>query len=156
MAIYIVQMKGSPYDPSGLSDRTVLTRDGFSWAALVLGPLWLIWQRAWLALLVWLVGQVVVWAFGTWAMPGFRLTGVLELILAIGLALEASQIRSRALARRGYAIVEVISAPRMEQAERTYFNRSLLPADEGPNVGPVVPGRAQDTAMVGLFPSMGG
>jgi hypothetical protein len=156
MAIYTVHVKGGRYDPSGLADRAVLTRDGFSWAALVFGPLWLIWRRAWLALLVWLVSQGVILAFGTWAMPGFRLTGVLEIILVIGLALEASQIWSNALTRRGYVIVDVISAPRLEQAERTYFTRSLLTVAERPTVAPVGTGRAQDTDMVGLFPSMGG
>lgn len=156
MAIYTVHVKGSPYDPLGLSDRTVLTRDGFSWAALVLGPLWLIWRRAWLALLVWLGSQGVILAFGTWITPSFRLTGVLEVILALGLALEASQIRSSALARRGFVIVDVISAPRLEQAERTCFTRSLLTVTEGPQLSPTSVGRAQDTAMVGLFPSMGG
>ena len=43
-------------DPLASADRTRFVRDGFSFWALVLGPLWLLGHRLWLALGVWLVG----------------------------------------------------------------------------------------------------
>src|SRR5262249_62058490 len=42
---------GTAADP----DRFVFVRDGFSWWAFLLTPLWMLWHRLWLALIVYLV-----------------------------------------------------------------------------------------------------
>src|SRR6478672_11524495 len=53
MNVYTVHLKGSKDDLAAL-ERAVFVREGFSWAALIVGPLWLLWNRLWLALIVWL------------------------------------------------------------------------------------------------------
>ena len=59
MGIYTVHIKGSSDEPSAF-ERTVFVRDGFAWWAFLLGPIWLLWNRAWLALLIWILLQVAV------------------------------------------------------------------------------------------------
>jgi hypothetical protein len=156
MAIYTFHVKGDP-DPSSIVDRTVSTREGFSWAALFLGPLWLVWHRLWLALLIWVAAQVAIWAFVVWLFPGFPLTGLLQVLLAIAIGTEGSHMRSAGLSRRGYVPVDVLSAPSAEQAERIFFERGLTDAREQRSPLLSMTSRVpNNTAMVGLFPSMGG
>lgn len=155
MAIFTVHLKGDAGEPSSLVEQTRLVREGFSWGALVFGPLWLIWHRLWLALVVWLLAEGVILGLGATLIPNERWTGLLELLVALLLGLEGAQIRRAKLARRGYAQVDVVSAPRLEQADRLFFERHLAGKAEPALPAPTATGRPQDTALVGLFPSMG-
>ena len=41
------------------TDRFVFLRERFSWAAFLFGPLWMIWRRLWLVLII---ASVIVWS----------------------------------------------------------------------------------------------
>ena len=49
-------------------DRFAFVRDGFYFWAFLLGPLWMLWHRLWLVLVIYLVGtaaiQAALWALG--------------------------------------------------------------------------------------------
>ncbi|MEO6380486.1 MAG: DUF2628 domain-containing protein, partial [Nitrobacter sp.] len=47
-------------DARGTTDRFVFVRDGFSFWAFVLGPVWLLYRRLWLAFAGYLVLSIVV------------------------------------------------------------------------------------------------
>ena len=60
MAVFTV------HAPAGAAnaDATVFVREGFSWSAFSFGPLWLLWNRLWLAFGLWLVWIVALGAAG--------------------------------------------------------------------------------------------
>ena len=55
MPVYTVHAPSAHAADFRATDKFVFVRDGFHFWAMVLGPLWLIWQRLWLALIGWLV-----------------------------------------------------------------------------------------------------
>lgn len=81
----------------------------FSWAAFLLGPVWLLFGGRWLLallLLAWDVGVIAVGSAG-YLSPGSSALAVLVMALLLGL--EASELRRRALARRGKPVEAVAS-----------------------------------------------
>ena len=60
MAIYAVHSPAIDGDPAAAFDRSEFLRVGFSTAALVFGPFWLLAKRLWLALAAWILGAAVV------------------------------------------------------------------------------------------------
>lgn len=148
------------------TDRFVFVRDGFSWGAFLLGPIWMLWRGLWLVLL----GYVVLMA----ALEGaFRQLGVPPdgrmvafLLIALLLGFEAASLRRWTLRRRGWRDVGIVVADDLEAAERRFFEawvagRPLAPPRPVPAPGsPARPGsgapapRASD--VIGLFPEPGG
>ena len=88
----------------------VLVREGFSWAALLFGPLWLLAHRAWIAGLLSLCA-----GFALAFVPGTAGT-VLGLGLAWLLGLTGRDLWRWSLARRGFTTVHVIAASDAEGA----------------------------------------
>ena len=63
MSVYTVHVpparaQASPPDP----ERFVFVRDGFSFWAFLLGPLWMLWHRLWLVLIGYLVLVILLQA----------------------------------------------------------------------------------------------
>jgi hypothetical protein len=83
----------------------VLVREGFSWGALIFGPLWLFWHGAWIAGALALAADLAISMFPD-ALP--RVAG--ELALAWALGLWGQDLRRLSLARRGYLLAHVIAA----------------------------------------------
>src|SRR5271157_1981408 len=101
MSIYTVHVppagaQTSPPDP----ERFVFVRDGFSFWAFLLAPLWMLWHRLWLVFVAYCVLaialQAALQAIG--ASFGMRLTAGALLALLVGL--EAATLRRLTLARR--------------------------------------------------------
>lgn len=114
-----------PADRVDRADRLVFVKDGFSFAALLFGPLWLLFNRMWLALLVYLL---VATALGTalellkvaplWA----SLTGI---ALNLFVALEADSIRRWTLGRRGWQLIGTVVGRSTAECERRFFEAWL-------------------------------
>ncbi|MGB3816101.1 MAG: DUF2628 domain-containing protein [Shinella sp.] len=119
-----------------------IVRDRFSWIALFLPVLWLLWHRAWLAAAL----AFAVLAFGSAIAdhPVFGLAG-LGLGVATGLlvALEGPSMVVAGLERQGWTVDAAIVADDRATAEEIYYMenltgeatahesaRSLLPASE--------------------------
>ena len=104
-------------------EAPVLVKEGFSWGALLFGPFWLFWQRAWiagvLALCAWIAASLVPVPF----------SGVLLLGLAWLLAASGTDLVRWSLERRGFLLAHVIAAANEDAA----FARLLtaLTADLG-------------------------
>jgi len=162
MAVYTVHQprlrKGeASVDP----ERLVFVRDGFHFWAFLLAPLWLLWHRLWLALVLWVV------VFGA-AEIGLRYAGVrgsahAAVLALIGLlvGLEASSLRRWTLALHGWKNIGIVVGDNLESAERRFLSDWIenknapaaartsatslptrLPADRMPEV-------------IGLFPEPG-
>jgi hypothetical protein len=123
MAIYTVheppqKAEGSAPDP----ERFVFVRDGFSFWAFVLAPLWMLRHRMWLVflgyVLVTIALQVVLSLIGASA----TVTFVVSLLLALLIGFEAATLRRFTLGRRRWVNVGIVVGDDIETAERRFFD----------------------------------
>jgi hypothetical protein len=132
-------------------------RDGFSWPAFILGPIWMLFHRLVLVVVLWLTVFLVLGAvtslLGVSAGPAW----LVFLLLAFLIGLEASTLRSWTLKRRGWREIGIVVADELEAAERRFFDELH---DQDPlGFGTPVAGRiamldrAQGGSdVIGLFP----
>ncbi len=158
MAIYTVYVpqEAAPGSPTAL-DRAVLVRDSFHWLAFLFPVLWLLFNRLWLALLIFLAisigGSAAAQAAG-FPQSGIAVAGLLFSLL-VGLL--APDIKGWTLSRRGYPAVDVVAAPDQEDAERRFFERWLArPARAAGYSTPAAALPQSAQPVLGLFPEAGG
>jgi hypothetical protein len=169
MSIYTVHEPPLKADESTPDpDRFVFVRDGFSFWAFLLAPLWMLRYRLWLVF----VGYVIV---AVALQVGLRLIGAssgviiaVSLLLALLVGFEAATLRRFTLARRRWKNVGIVVGDDVESAERRFFdawmNRSRTnpPASVEPRaasaLAPAVPPARRSPAssdVIGLFPQPG-
>lgn len=152
MSVYTVQ---APLGPIGEIDypKAVFLREGFSWGAFFFGGLWLLWQRLWIAAIVWLAVWAVLLAFAAPHMSDGSLALIL-FVLQLLLGLEARALLRRRLAGEHYQFLGVVSARGLETAERQFYARVPAVAEDlgrpSPPPPPHVP--PQNPDVLGLFP----
>jgi hypothetical protein len=100
MRVYTVHAPPTAATPAE-DAAPVLIPEGFSWAALLFGPLWALANRLWLPALAWLVLEALATWLSPWAGLGLQFL----------LAAEARNIRRWTLARRGWREAGVVAAP---------------------------------------------
>jgi hypothetical protein len=107
-------------------ERMILVPEKFNFWAFGFGPLWLLWNRLFLAFAAWLILFLALVA-------GVILLGLplLALQLAVyGLSfligLEGNELYRRKLKKRGYALVDIASGANVEEAERRFLTRREL------------------------------
>jgi uncharacterized protein DUF2628 len=90
-----------PADRADRAERLAFVRDGFSWTAAVLAPVWLLAHRLWWAFAGYLVaeGAIEVIRQSGLLHPGWTTLAAMAMSLLIGL--EASTLRRWSLDRRG-------------------------------------------------------
>jgi hypothetical protein len=160
-------------DAQSAVDRFVFARDGFSFWALLFGPLWLLWHRLWLALagyIVITVGVAVALSL-LHASAGTRFA--VTLLIALLMGFEAASLRRWTLSRRKWRQLDIVVADDEETAERRFFDRwtaqrRILSNDQSaidrgaPPPTRDVPGQAfsrppssAHSDIIGLFPQPG-
>ena len=136
------------------TDRFVFVRDGFYFWAFLLGPLWMLWRRLWLVLVLYIVFtaalQIGLWALGV-------STGVKFLVgflIALLVGFEAATLRRWTLTRRGWTSTGVVVGSDLETAERRFFDTWVAP--RGATVTPIPPPAMRvppsSPEVLGLFP----
>ena len=165
MSVYTVHQP--PLDSGAAATepyRFVFVRDGFSWWAFLLTPLWMLRHRLWLALAIYLLVSAALDA-------GLRALGVSVLVVVLaGLlisllaGLEAGTVRRFKLARRRWRNIGVVTGDDVEDAERRFFDAWIRQA---PARRPPLPPRAPTSGaaapapppapsgVIGLFPEPG-
>ena len=126
MSIYTVHEPPLKADESTPDpDRFVFVRDGFSFWAFLLAPLWMLRHRLWLVF----VGYVIV---AVALQVGLRLIGAssgviiaVSLLLALLVGFEAATLRRFTLARRRWKNVGIVVGDDLESAERRFFDAWL-------------------------------
>ena len=124
MAIYLVM---TPAGEGEALEKAVFLRDGFSIGAFIFGPLWLVWNRAFLAAGLWFA-LITTLAFGGTAL-GVRpeATALINFALAIALGFEGVRLLVCALERRGFRERAVVACDSAQEAEEVFFhNRSVV------------------------------
>jgi hypothetical protein len=147
---------GVPFTPKG-AERLVFLREGFSWAAFLVPPLWLIVRRAWRGLLAWIVLVALVIAAGVAGVRPGNLFWLMLLANAV-IGLEAAWFRAMSLRRRGFRPIGVVVAPSLVEAERQFFaawepDASPPPADALPAQPRAArPAYGRGPNVLGVFP----
>jgi hypothetical protein len=167
MSIYTVHEPPAKADQSRPDpERFVFVRDGFSFWAFLLAPLWMLRHRMWLVL----VGYVVVMVA---LHVGLRLIGASATVTVVAGALvsllvgfEAATLRRFTLARRRWRNVGIVVGDDVESAERRFFDAWTSGSRVGPaaasaaralaSPAPSVPtARRSPSDVIGLFPQPG-
>jgi hypothetical protein len=161
-------------DPRRVTDRFVFVRDGFHFWAFILGPLWLVGHRLWLALLGYLAIVVGVAVALSRLHSGAGTRFSVMLLIALLMGVEAASLWRWTLSRRKWRQLDVVVADNEDTAERRFFDRwnpgqrspsNDLPAIERGAPPPTrdLPGQAFSRPpplpqgdIIGLFPQPGG
>ena len=108
-------------------EKARIVRDRFSWLALFLSVIWLLWHRAWLAAALAFAVQALGSAVSDH--PVFGLAGLgLSLATSLLVALEGPSMVVAGLERRGWTVDAVIVADDRKTAEDIYYTET--PAGE--------------------------
>jgi hypothetical protein len=158
MRIYTVHHRTT--EPSGVLEQceaAEFVKEGFSWPAFLLGELWLLFQRMWVVAILFLAARVAAGA----AVQAAGLPGTAAVALWLGMHLflgfEGYDLYRWTLARRGLAMIGIVSGADLAAAERRFFERLIgeaksrarPPAPFAPS-GFLVP--AAESGPLGLFP----
>jgi hypothetical protein len=165
MSMPVYTVHAPPADRAGANSSTPATpedfafvRDGVYVWALIFGPLWLLFSRLWLVLVVYVVVMAAI-GFGLWATGLRQILGSWPLLFAaVLLGLEAGTLRRWTLARRGWRNVGIVVADNLEAAERRFFDRFVETgtATRAPSSSSYAPPRPTAPApVIGLFPEPG-
>jgi hypothetical protein len=141
--------------------RFVFVRDGFSFWAFLLGPLWMLRHRLWLVL----IGYVVLTAalgiglHVVGASAGARL--LVAFLFALLIGLEAATLRRWTLSRRGWINLGLVIGDDEEAAERRFFDAWVAGGTPHRRSFAPPPGPAAARSggapgdVIGLFPEPG-
>jgi len=162
MAIYTVHVP--PTETSAPNpERFIFVRDGFSFWAFLLAPLWMLWHRLWLVFVGYLalavLLQIGLHLIGASAVVTFTAGALLALLVGF----EAATLRRLTLARRRWKNIGTVVGDDGEAAERRFFDawlrgelrRSASAIAPGAS-GAVAAGATRASEIIGLFPEPGG
>ena len=99
MAIYTVHeppLRGSAPDP----ERFVFVRDGFTFWAFLLAPVWMVWHRLWLVFLGYALLMVALQVALQWIGAPAAVAFAANFLVALLIGFEAASLRRFVLARR--------------------------------------------------------
>jgi hypothetical protein len=123
MAVYTVhQPPLKKYEAAPDPERFAFVRDGFSFWAFLFGPLWMIWRRLWVVLLLYVIVTTAV-------QVGLHMLGMpnavkfaVGFLIALLVGFEAATLRRWTFWRRGWRNPGVVVGPDVETAERRFFD----------------------------------
>ena len=120
MSVYSLYSAPEAASKRSGEERRVL-RDGFSWGAMLVPPVWAIAHGLWLELVFWAAGMIALWLISTFI--GGEAAFWLYLLSAVLLGFEAAAIRGAALKRTGWRYAGEIVAGAPDLAELAWLER---------------------------------
>jgi len=174
MPVYTVHAPSPGGADLRATDKFVFVRDGFHVWAMIFGPLWLLWNRLWLALIGWIVLTFAIdYALAKLGI-GRGAIVLVDLVLMVLIGLEAATLQRWTLSRRKWRQLDIVLADNVDAAERRFFERwtarhrgvvnDQRAVDRGgPPPTRDVPGQSfskpppmPQGGIIGLFPEPGG
>lgn len=174
MPVYTVHAPSQGGADLRATDRFVFVRDGFHFWAMIFGPVWLLWNRLWLALIGWVLFTAAFSAGLSSLGIGRGSIVYANLVVALLMGFEASSLRRWTLSRGKWRQLDVVIADNADTAEHRFFERwsqkqqgivnDQLAVDRGgPPPTRSVPGQQFSSpppipagGIIGLFPEPGG
>ena len=171
MPVYTVHAPAATEASFAATDKFTFVRDGFHVWAMLLGPIWLIWHRLWLALVGYLAATAAIDFAIARLHAGRGAMFFAEVLIALLLGFEGASLQRWTLSRRHFRQLDIVVADDEEAAERRFFDRwTTRQQGLGNNQGSVdrgappptrnVPGQPfskplGDDGIIGLFPQPG-
>ena len=125
MRIYTVHRRPywqAPETEAGDAPVT-LVREGFSWFAALLPPVWALWHRQWLAAIALVAAVAVLLNFGATLLgPGGLLASIVGAGLLLWFGCEANDIRRWSMRRAGWHDDGIVCARSRDEAEWRYHD----------------------------------
>ena len=154
MAVFTVhEPRPRKNESEAAPERYRFVRDGFHFWAFLLGPLWMLWRRMWLVLLMYVICgtaiQIALYKFGMSSTVKFTVGFLIALLVGF----EAGTLRRWSLRR--WTQVGVVVAPDREEAERRFFASWEEGANLPPSTAPLPPSAPvsrPSSEVLGLFP----
>jgi hypothetical protein len=141
-------------------ERFIFVRDGFSFAALLFGPLWMLRHRMWLVLLGY--GAAVAALTLVVHLHASAATGtIVWALFGLLIGFEAGTLRRFTLGRRGFRNIGIVVGDDLEHAERRFFDSWIGKSSASqPAASPGAPAllglrMPQAPDVLGLFPEPG-
>jgi len=141
MAIFTVHVPATRAGEAPAAEQIVLLRDGYSLAAMIFGPLWLAWNRAWIAAVGWTLLLALIAFAGVKLGVSQATLSLVSLALSVALGFEGARLIAWTLARRGYSESAVVVGENSEEAEEIFFH-NWRPAIAPPPPPPPPPSSA--------------
>lgn len=137
------------------ADRIIFLPERFSLGAFLFGPLWMIWRRLWVVLIVYLVAvELIVYGLRLLGV-GWGAVAVVLALIHLLLGLDATSLVRWTRLRHGWRECGIVIADDLDMAERRFFNnRTALRAR--PGSVPAAAAAARRSDVIGLFPQPGG
>ncbi|PNG25408.1 DUF2628 domain-containing protein [Methylocella silvestris] len=149
MAVYSVHL---PVGGPSAAAEAAFVREGFSFAAFLYGPLFLIWRGFFLAAAFWLVAALSLIGLAAAGTLSAGSILVLLFFMHLWLGVEANRLIERQLWRKGYDLAEIVAAPGLEEAEMTFY-RAIGPSAETAPAPAAAPGPARAApGVIGSLP----
>jgi hypothetical protein len=123
MPVYTVHAPTAGGADIGATDRFTFVRDGFHFWAAILGPVWLIWHRLWLALVGWIIVVVALDVAMARIGAGGAAIFLADALIALLMGFEAASLKRWTLSRRNWRQLDIVVADDREAAERRFFDR---------------------------------
>lgn len=153
MASHVVMLPPSG-SPQARAEQAVFVRDGFSWPAFLVPPLWLLWHRLWAEAIVAILLMGAFSGFGEMAGMGFA-GSLLGLLVSIYVGLEGQAMRVAALRRRGYRQWGVVEGGNADEAYMRYAHEAAAEPDEPEPAVAIVPAETAGRRPARPAPSLG-
>jgi hypothetical protein len=149
IAYTVYESSSPPDDHMARAERFVFVKEGFSAFAALLPPLWMIVNRLWIALLLYIAAllalEVVLVRLA--ARPDWRTFAVAIIHIAVGL--EAGGLRRWGLRRRGWRIVGSVVGRSAADCERRFFEGWMGPRPDAAALAGPAP---SEVAPIGASP----
>jgi hypothetical protein len=175
MPVYTVHAPTANGADLGATDKFVFVRDGFHFWAMIFGPLWLVWNRLWLATIGWIIAVIALDIVLAKLGAGRAGMFAANVLVAILMGLEAASLQRWTFSRRNWRQLDTVVGDDEESAERRFFDRwtagkrggtfdPLTVERGGPPPTRDVPGQPfskpppplPQGGIIGLFPEPGG
>jgi hypothetical protein len=159
MHIYTVFLPSSTPSAPG-AEEAVFVRQGFSWVAFLVTPLWALWYGCWLALALWLAWIAVIVLLASYANLDFALVVALYQIGSLAFGLEADRFREARASQNGLHFHGLTLGGSLGEAESLYFDRHLAALQPEKNYARSAPifksggnrsNRTGENDLLGLF-----
>jgi hypothetical protein len=106
---------------TGLGDDAVLVKEGFSWPAFFIPPIWLIYKRMWIVLVFYVAVTIALTVLAQVALLPDSAVFVGNLAVNLILGLQGNDLYRWTLARRRYREQAVVVGRNLVTAEQRYF-----------------------------------
>jgi hypothetical protein len=104
------------------AERFFFLRERFNFAAFLFGPLWMIWRRLWLVLVLYVV-VVAMLEYGLgWLGVSAGARAAVFVLIQFLVGIEAAGLQRWTLVRRGWRDCGIVVAAGLELAERRFFD----------------------------------